>query len=262
MGWLFTFVLLAFAVWAFGSLTSSGRSRNDRRSSRRERGSSEDWDHERETWEGSFWEAKAQVPCNARVHLSYVDANANATQRHVTVRRFDPSSPTGLILGHCHLRNETRTFRMDRIKRAVDSDTGEVVHDLRAHLEARKDLSLMAFESLLVEHADVMRVLLYVGKADGQLRLAEKEVIAGFARDLTGDAAIDTASIDAVLADVGVPTLGAYKLAVGRITDIDKRNKVLAAVKNIIATQKVVSPSEQEALAYMERRFASVPRAA
>lgn len=212
-----------------------------------------------DTWEGSYWEAAQPRACAARLRLVYRSGDGSISRREVTVRGVDATSDEGLMLGHCHLRDATRTFRMDRVEEAVDLDSGEIVTNLRSHLLGREPMGDRSMRLLLDQHFDVMRVLLFVGKADGQLRQAEKTVIAELAQQLTGDANIAADDISAVLNSAGVPTLQAFKLAVGRITDTTLRQQVLEATRRVIGTQKSVAPAEQEALTYMEKRFASPP---
>ena len=55
-----------------------------------------------------------------------------------------------------------------------------------------------------------------------------------------------------------VPTLQAFKLAVGRLANRDTAAQaaVMTAAVEMIATQKAVHHAEQEALDYMKKRFA------
>jgi hypothetical protein len=54
-----------------------------------------------------------------------------------------------------------------------------------------------------------------------------------------------------------VPTLQAFKLAVGRLAKRDQaaQTVVMSAAKKMVATQKTVHQAEQEALDYMKKRF-------
>jgi hypothetical protein len=101
---------------------------------------------------------------------------------------------------------------------------------------------------------DILRVLLYVGKADGQLRAPERSVI-GSALMRLGSKSIDNpAEIDGLLANIEVPTKHAFKLAVGRLSRRDPSilQGTLSAARQIVATQKAVHVAEQEALDYLQ----------
>lgn len=215
-------------------------------------------DEDRDEWEGSFWEVAQPLPAKARLRLSYTDGAGRKTERTVDVRQFGAFGDSVLLIGHCAMRNATRTFRSDRISSCVDEETGELVNDVRGYLQAKYDASPdRTKDLLLVDEYDTLRVFLYVGKADGQLRAAEKAVIRETCVALTSDSRLTDKSIDELFTGMDVPTLQAFKLAVGRLSKRDPTAQavVMAAAEKMVATQKVVHASEQEALDYMRKRF-------
>lgn len=68
-----------------------------------------------------------------QIRFAYRSADGDYTDREVTVHKV-VSSGTGwsddiYFVGHCHLRNEPRTFRLDRVRhrnKVVDTATGEI----------------------------------------------------------------------------------------------------------------------------------------
>ena len=173
--------------------------------------------------------------------------------------------PNALLIGHCNMRDATRTFRSDRIESCIDEETGEVVPDVRAYLQAKYDQSPDRTKDLLLEgEYDTLRVLLYVGKADGQLRAAEKAVIRETCIAISNDSRLTDSTIDELFVNMDVPTLQAFKLAVGRLAKRDQAAQavVMTAAEKMVATQKAVHQAEQEALDYMKKRFASAASAA
>lgn len=213
---------------------------------------------DRDNWEGSFWEVEEPVPVKARLRLRYVDGAGSKTERTVEVREFGSHDGSTLLIGHCLLRNETRTFRTDRILECVDEDTGEVISDVRSHLRKRYEESPeRTRDALLEEEYDTLRILLYVGKADGQLRAPEKAIIRDACIAITKDSRLSIDSISEMLARMDVPTLQAFKLAVGRLASREgsSRSLVMDAAQRIVGTQKTIDPAEQEALDYMRQRF-------
>ncbi len=216
-------------------------------------------DKDRDEWEGSFWEVSQPLPAKAKLRLAYTDGAGQKTERTVDVRQFGAFGDSVLLIGHCNMRNETRTFRSDRISSCIDEETGELVNDVRGYLQAKYDASPdRTKDLLLVDEYDTLRVLLYVGKADGQLRAAEKAVIRETCVALTSDSRLTDKSIDELFTGMDVPTLQAFKLAVGRLSKREAAAQavVMAAAEKMVATQKVVHASEQEALSYMRKRFA------
>ncbi len=213
---------------------------------------------EKDEWEGSFWEVAQPLPAKAKLRLKYTDGAGRKTERTVDVRQFGAVGANTLIIGHCNMRDATRTFRSDRIESCIDEETGEVVTDVRAYLQLKYDQSPDHTKDLLLEgEYDTLRVLLYVGKADGQLRAAEKAVIRDTCVAITNDSRLTDGTIDDLLANMDVPTLQAFKLAVGRLAKRDQSAQivVMTAAEKMVATQKSVHQAEQEALDYMKKRF-------
>jgi tellurite resistance protein len=214
---------------------------------------------DKDEWEGSFWEVAQPLPAKAKLRLNYTDGAGRKTERTVDVRQFGTLGTNSLLIGHCNMRDATRTFRSDRIESCIDEETGEIVSDVRLHLQTKYDQSPdSAKDQLLDGEYDTLRVLLYVGKADGQLRAAEKSVIRDTCIQITDDSRLTDSAIDDLLANLDVPTLQAFKLAVGRLAKRDQaaQTVVMTAAEKIVATQKTVHQAEQEALDYMRKRFA------
>jgi len=215
---------------------------------------------DKDEWEGSFWEVVQPLPAKARLRIHYTDGTGKTTERTVDVRQFGALGNTTLLFGNCLLRGATRTFRADRIRRCVDEETGEVVADVPGYLARKYAGSPEHSRAVLAESEyDTLRILLYIGKADGQLRAAEKSVIRETRVALAHDSRLTDAMIDGLLQDMEVPTLHAFKLAVGRIA---KRGPaaceiVRTASEKMVATQPTVHQAEKEALDYMQKRFSN-----
>ena len=65
-----------------------------------------------------------------RFLIEYADINGELTEREVTVERTSKS----YVKGFCHLRGEERTFRGDRIIRAINCETNRPVQDIHRYL--------------------------------------------------------------------------------------------------------------------------------
>lgn len=232
-------------------------------SSRRSPSELDDQTHEpvkEDSREASFWEVEQPFPVKATLHISYEDADGMQTERTVDVRQFGANGSGGLIRGRCRLRNANRTFRTDRITSCVDGETGEVVKDAGAYLRAKHEGSPEhKRETLLVDEYDTLRILLYVGKADGQLRAAEKAVIRNTCRALVKDSSISDEVIDDVFTSLDVPSIDAFKRAIKRVMQrksLGERLILIKAAQDMVATQKTVHASEKQALEYMEQTLA------
>ena len=214
-------------------------------------------DENHDSWEGGFWDASDPKRLSAHIEIDYKDGDGALTTRSVRVREFDNQLYSGIIMGHCELRNATRTFRFDRIKKCVDIETGEIVTDIRKYLNDLYDKSPeRSIDIIAIDYIDVLKVIYFVAKADGRYRKAEKEVISGYVRKLVRDDRITPEMIDGLLKEVDVPTLHGYKLAVGRVLKGGEVDPELldTCCKEIVATQKSVHPMEKEALEYLEKK--------
>ena len=71
--------------------------------------------------------------------IAYRDGAGAASTRKVTVTNVSRDGETVMIEGYCYLRQDDRTFRLDRIERA-ETKRGKVMTgaDLYAYLEARR----------------------------------------------------------------------------------------------------------------------------
>ena len=197
-------------------------------------------------------------PANTIVTLSicYESGSGEVTQRGVSVTDFDEHE----IVGFCHLREQNRTFLYSRISSCVDVKTGEAIHDVNAYLQdVYKQSPRYSADLLYHNHYETLQVLLYVGKADGQLRAEERKVIAAACKVITGDVRITEDIANDLIDSVGIPSLHSFKIAVGKVAKRGNpamMKRLLIASKTIVNTQKHVTATEQEALDYMEKRFA------
>jgi hypothetical protein len=216
-------------------------------------------DGERDAWEGGFWEATEPRDLETRLQIAYTDGSGSPSTRVVRVRSFDNALYGGIFIGHCELRNATRTFRFDRVREAVDVATGEVIADVRTHLNRLYQSSgRQARDTLRQDHLDLVRVLLYVARADGQFRAAERDIARQYLRDLAEDPRVTDSMIDGLFEEVGTQSLAGFKRAFGRIISeqIVDPAKLEQACREMVATQETASAGEQEALVYLERRLA------
>lgn len=197
-------------------------------------------------------------PIDASLKLHYRDASGTTTIRVVQAQECDTTNPEGYLIGYCELRQDIRTFRIDRIQRAIDMATGEIIDDLCAFAEASfKASPAHSIIQLLDDSADALRGLFYIGKADGRFTKKEKELFLAFCHHASGDARITIKQIEDACAYLPQPSMQAYKLICGRLAQASDELKagVLQTAEAMIATEKTVAPEEVEALAYMRKRF-------
>lgn len=217
-----------------------------------------------DAWEGAFWEAADPKRFSARLAITYRDANGSVTERQVRVREFDNEVYGGMMIGHCSLRDATRTFRFDRVQTAIDAETGAVISDLRFFLNTAYENSAERSVALLAEdYLDVMKVLFYVAKADGQFRKEERVVVCEYAKKLTRDDRISIELVEPIFKEFGLLSAQAFKLAVGRVFSSGGIDPVALAecCREIVATQKTVHHAEKDALEFIDKKLAAFQRA-
>lgn len=252
---LFGFLVLALMLWIFWTTTRKGAGIK-RESSARTTEVSVGSD----AWEGSFV-SDASDPRPLRVHLqfSYTDGDGNQTTRSVRVREFDAGSDRGLLIGHCELRQATRTFRQDRIRDCVNLETGELVSDPRKFLlsvyESAPERKLEQFEN---NENEILDIIAFVARADGAVRKGERSLIAEYCRKHVSDLGVTSDQLVEVVLRGEVMTIGQFRLRVGKVCrerSPNEQRELLELARAIVATQKTIHPAEQEAVNYLEKKL-------
>jgi len=204
-----------------------------------------------DTWEGTFFDVVAQRSTKKTVRMNYRDANGNMTQRVVDIRAYEPQGDNGLVIGRCHMRNATRTFRFDRMQQVVDAETGEIIANLQQHLNDEWAISPKpVMDELYAAHHDVLKLMLYMAKADGAVRAAEIDVIAKYCIEITQDQRITTSMIKEMLQYVDVVTINTFARTYNKLRreNPGSAQRAADACRAIVATQKTIHPNEQSAL--------------
>lgn len=212
----------------------------------------------KDAWEGSFWEAENPRQIEALLAFNYIDGNNEKTHRKVRLKQFDNKLFGGMFIGHCLLRNATRTFRYDRISDAIDLESGEIISDISHWLSSKYELSPeFSRDNLLENDYDILRILLFIGKADGQFRKDERSIVASTCRLISDNSEITDEMVQEMFDNLEVPSYRAFQLAVGRVSKKQNSIKsiVLDAVEKMIATQKNVNVIEEEAVKYIKSKF-------
>ncbi|MFE1816949.1 tellurite resistance TerB family protein [Metapseudomonas otitidis] len=191
----------------------------------------------------------------ATLTIYYESYSGELTQRGVSVTDFDEEQMTGL----CHLRERERTFRYDRVRSCSNAKTGEVVRNINQYLmEHYRQTVRYTLDVLYRNHPDALKVLLYVAKADGQVRAPELKVVAGFLKVITRDFRIDEGSARELLYCFDAPSLHGFKVAVGRVAargNAGTSRSLVLACRAIVNTGKTITAVEQEALDYLDKRL-------
>ncbi len=189
------------------------------------------------------------------VVIRYVDTKNDATERLIEIRNV-LQAPAGVYLqSYCYKRAAFRSFRLDRVECAYDPQTGELfdlddyiaklgpgvpadyvspAERLRENTRPRKDAPPEPLrarrgpmqsptERMLDRSADGMRVLLFLGRCDGDYHKSEHAVVVDYVRAacMIDDPNIDPAEFDPVEAETYLrrlrPNVRGFAGAAGRL---------------------------------------------
>lgn len=210
-------------------------------------------DHD--NWEGAFWDVTSPRNISANLRIVYTDGVGSRSNRNIRLMKYGQWGGGAILWAYCHLRQANRTFRTDRIVSCTDLDTGEIIENLESWLDGKYQASPdRALEKIIETAWDVLRVLYYVSKADGRLTQKERAIMRSAVRGMSDHPAIDDTRIDDMFDSIDNPSITAFKQAFGRLAKHNRELAVKSAswASEIIATEKTISPAEQEALEYFK----------
>ncbi|MDB5953840.1 MAG: hypothetical protein JWP60_448 [Ramlibacter sp.] len=76
------------------------------------------------------------VPVRIEPRITYVDGKGETTTRDIRTIKYTVGSP-GRIYAYCKRAKANRTFRTDRVREAIDLETGEVIGTLPGYMQAK-----------------------------------------------------------------------------------------------------------------------------
>ena len=210
-----------------------------------------------------YWDdIRHDVPISSLFNIVYIDEKNEKTSRDVRVSYYNGSC---YLQGYCLLRDDHRTFRIDRIQECFDKDTFETVTDIPGHLRSKYENSpKRILEKLYADEKNTLKILYYVSKADGQARKEERDLLASAIGELLWPKELPLDVIDKFIDKIELPSVHGFKLAVGKLKS-EKPNRlhmVSDYAKRIVATQKTVHPNEKEALEYIDKKTKEVEKTA
>lgn len=265
MGWL---IFAAIFVWLAFSMNASQQKRARLKEQNRGKTFREQIHDENEPLDDDVWDTTTEFvpshpkPISATLALHYRDAKGAVSERVVVVRECDTTNPAGYLLGVCQLRNAFRTFRINRIEKAVDVDTGEIIRDIPAYAQQKYQNSPAAtIEKLLNESMDVLRCLFYIAKSDGRFTAKEKMLFLDYCHHASGNTDLTVKDIESICRDMPMASMQAYRLICGRLTQLPAvdRAKVLEIAQAMVASERTIAPEEQQALDYLTKRLSAAP---
>ena len=215
--------------------------------------------HSKDSWEPWDFDRATMTRVEAAVRFDYVDRKDQETSRKVDIQSIATNGRDDhIVVGYCWLRFGRRTFRASAISSCVDDETGEVIPDIVEFLrEKYVTTPQAALDSLERERVDVLKVLLFVAKADDRMTAAERAIMLSCCKQITNEERITASEVDRLFRAIPLPTLSAFKRAalnIHRNSSIHSQ-VVFAAVRDMIATDKRTTERERDAIEFLARRW-------
>lgn len=201
------------------------------------------------------WGSGNYVQVKAILGVEGADIANRQKRCTLTITEYNGSS---WLNGFCEESQRRETFLVEKVDRCVDLTTGAAINDIPQFLLGKYHESPgYILEQGMEKLADILSVLFYVGKADGQLRAEERQILRAVVRKVSKHELITDDMIDRELNKQTVPSIQAIKLAINRICKANGHNMAITfrIAQLIVGTQKKVHPSEAEIMEYMERKL-------
>lgn len=119
------------------------------------------------------------VPLNIIAQITYKDAQGQISQRRITMQSVSKDYDNDYsIYSYCHEKQAQRTFKLSRISKIVDIETGELYTDISKYFTERfNDSPLGRITKCFQELEAEILVLTFIARSDGFMRKKEREII-------------------------------------------------------------------------------------
>lgn len=196
--------------------------------------------------------------------LSYEDANGLKSRRRITLKRsYRAADGDVYIDAWCHERQDERTFRASRMVELVDLGTGEVIDGALDFFLAREQETPegRVARALAMAESELL-ALVFIARADGSMRAAERAPIVALAVERAAGVAVDPALLDKAVRRL-YASPDDYRRALRALAQAPEadRLRVMAAAEAVAGAVGSVDPLERGALDLMRKRF-KLPAAA
>lgn len=207
-------------------------------------------------WERFDFAGARIIPAFGDYNITYTDQQGMTTNRDISVIRAFENRGRHAVSAYCHLREDQRTFVDERISRAVDTATGEIVRSVARHAidkfsETPEGQVLKAID----RETMALYLLAFVCRADGRMLKAERMIISDYLKRRCHDIDLDDTKLDNAIKTLGTPDKNEFKKIIADMKaagDIERLRDITDCAKRIVATQKTVDPLEKAAIEILE----------
>jgi len=181
-----------------------------------------------------------------------VDGTTLRGEIRVKRYRLSKQGDQAILGAHCQLLKRYLDFNSQSLQRCLDLESGQLIDDLPAFLEASHAASQQGqLDRLYQSHQDELAVLLYVGRADGVLQRREKELIAHYLVGRFTGGSLQVEEIARDLAWKPVPNHDDFKLATQRLAQLEAslKKQIVQLCRQLIEVKETLDGDEEASMA-------------
>lgn len=128
-----------------------------------------------------------------RFGIVYCDSSGHLSERTIQVRSVERKHGSDYIYAYCESRQSDRTFCVDRIVRAIDLGSGEIIDNTHGYFTPlfdlyvtevyakRRDKDFMQVRRLIDSLGDELIVLKLIAEVDGRFGIKERDLLLKYA---------------------------------------------------------------------------------
>ncbi len=209
-------------------------------------------EEEKDNWERFDFYSARMLPAKGRYRINYEDQRGFKTEREIQVKRVYENGGQYALDAHCLLRNAHRSFINERIQKAINIETGEIIESvardaLAQYNDSGEGRALAAIDKEWMGVA----ILAFVCRADGQMRKEERTIVAEYLKRRCSTLKLDDAELDSAIKSIGDPGHREFKRIVRDLKsagDSEQLRDLFDCANRIVGTQKAAAPMEKAAL--------------
>ena len=125
--------------------------------------------------------------------LKYQDSSGSVTERRISEIEIED---TQTINAFCHLRNERRSFKIDRILHLVDFDSGEIINPYSYFVSSQNENTRPSIDSLAWHAISAIKALKFFTLTTRGFKQSERQRVTNFVLEVVKTSPYSPAQID------------------------------------------------------------------
>lgn len=194
---------------------------------------------------------------NTLAHITYNDAKGQRSERRVTMKAIQKTYDDDYIItAYCHEKQAQRSFKLSRIDKLVDMETGEIFSDPSKYfLDKFTDSPIGQITKSFQECEPEILILSFMARADGVLRKKEREIIATYLQHKY-NSTLDTQLLDDEIRRTYCESSDFRKSlkTISNKTELE-RTQILQYATDIANTDKKIDPIEAGIVELIKREL-------